>query len=420
MVISVFSGSFKLKKWQKGETFSSYLRRHNIDSTKFYSQINPDDIKFLSSIQAGNPFFEDSDGLKLKEALIPLGEEMQIYIFKKKDGYGFDIIPIKYKTIKDTVSVKIKDSCFADIKKATNNPGIATHLKNIFKNYVDFTKLKKGDIVSLKYEQKSIKGIAWGEPKILGAYIKSGKNQYFAYPEGEKYNIWSNTKEPQIVKTYKTVVKKTPSKYKAFRNPLRVMRITSRFTYKRWHPILHRYRPHLGIDIGAKKGTPIHAVADGKVVFAGWMRGYGRVTKISHGGGYVSLYAHQSRQLVRAGQIVKAGQTIGRVGSTGISTGPHLHLGIYKKGRPINPFRVLHKIVLIQGGSTIYKKVVINVKNIQKKLPSKEKKLYNSLANLSNTKPFYWKDIKDKINIKIKREIKNASRIKLSSKKGAA
>ena len=419
-VFSLFSGNFKLKKWQDGETFSAYLTRHHIDSTKFYNQINPDDIKFLSSIQAGNTFFENSDGLNLKEALIPLGEEMQIYVFKKGDNYGFDIVPIKYKTVKDTVTINIKNSCFSDIKKATNNPDLATYLKKIFKNYVDFTKLKKGDTVSVKYEQKSIKGIAWGEPKIIGAYVKRGESEYFAYPENDEFKIWANTQQPQNVKTVKTVVKKTPAVYKAFKNPLGVMRITSTFTYKRWHPILHRYRPHLGIDIGAKRGTPIHAIADGKVVFAGWMRGYGRVTKINHGGGYISLYAHQSRQLVRAGQIVKAGQIIGKVGSTGRSTGPHLHLGVYKRGKPINPFRVLHKIVLIKGGSTIYKKVVTNVKNISKELPSKEKELYNSLANLTKKKPFYWKNLKKSINIKVKREAKNDNGIKLSSKKGAA
>ena len=420
LISALFSGSFKLKRWQEGETFGTYLTKHHIDSTKFYNQIDPDDIKFLSAIQAGVTFFESSEGGKLKEALIPLGEEMQIYVFKKKNGYGFDIVPIKYKVIKDTVTIKIKNSCFTDIKKATNNPDLATYLNKIFKGYVDFTKLKKGDTVSVKYEQKSIKGIPWGEPKIIGAYIKSQESEYFAYQNKNGYQVWSNS---NLLQKVTKVAKKVPALYKSFNNPLNKMRITSAFTYKRWHPILHRYRPHLGIDIGAKRGTPIYAVADGKVVYAGWMRGYGKVTKIDHGGGYISLYAHQSRILVKKGQFVKARQVIGRVGSTGRSTGPHLHLGVYKRGKPINPFRVLGKLVLIKGGGTIYKKVAVTSKNLAKDLPDKEKKLYNALAKISQTKPFIWKKFNKNIQIhfeNIRKESSNADRFKLSSKKGAA
>jgi len=108
LTLSIIAGEFKLQKWQNGESFGGYLTRHGIDSTKFYNQIDPDDIKYLSDIQAGATFFENSDKDGLKEALIPLGEEMQIDVYKKGKEYGFDIIPIKYKTIKDKVSVTIK------------------------------------------------------------------------------------------------------------------------------------------------------------------------------------------------------------------------------------------------------------------------------------------------------------------------
>jgi murein DD-endopeptidase MepM/ murein hydrolase activator NlpD len=128
-----------------------------------------------------------------------------------------------------------------------------------------------------------------------------------------------------------------------FGMPLRHVRISSRFTYKRWHPILHRYRPHLGTDFAARRGTPLLAVAPGKVIFAGRKGGYGKVVKIKHSGGYVSLYAHQSRIRAKRGQRVKKGQVIGYVGSTGRSTGPHLHFGLYKNGRAIDPMKVLKK-----------------------------------------------------------------------------
>ena len=417
LIASLLSGEFKLKKWQSDETFGGYLTRHQIDATKFYSQVDPDDIKFLSAIESGAPFFENEKNGTLKQTLIPLGEEMQILIFKKGNEYGFDIVPIKYKTTKDKVKITIENSCFLDIKKATNNPNLATYLKKIFKDHVDFTKLQKGDIVSIDYQQKSIDGLPWGEPIIKAGYIKHNSQEYFAVLQGGDYRLWTTTQQSRKI----TIVKKVASKsiYKAFSYPLRKIRITSPFTYKRWHPILHRYRPHLGIDFGAKMGTPIYTIASGKVIFAGWMRGYGRVTKIAHGGGLVSLYAHQSKQLVHVGQMVKTRQVIGRIGSTGRSTGPHLHLGVYKRGKPINPNSVIHKIVKIKSGSSKSVKITKNIKSSIKNLPNKEKKLYNILSKLQHATPYIWKGLDNTINIKIK-EKKDANRIKLSSSKGAA
>ena len=130
---------------------------------------------------------------------------------------------------------------------------------------------------------------------------------------------------------------------KLFRRPIDKMHITSTFSLRRWHPILHKYLPHYGIDIGAKTGTPIHATYDGKVVYVGWKRGYGRVVKIRHPHGYLSLYAHQSRIAVRVGQHVSRGQIIGYVGRSGRATGPHLHFGLYKNSKAVNPQRYIEK-----------------------------------------------------------------------------
>ena len=328
--------------------------------------------------------------------------------------YEYKTNAIPYKVCKD-VCVPVKNACnctvgYKHVKSCVTRYKYVT--KKIFKGYIDFKKLKKGDIVSIYYEQKSIGGLAWGEPKIKAAFIKRGDIQYFATLNNESYKIWTNNQDIKIntKKIYN---------YLTFTKPLKKLRITSKFTYKRWHPILHRYRPHLGVDFGAKKGTPIYAIASGKVVYAGWIRGYGRVVKISHKSGYLSLYAHQSKLLVRAGQRVKANQIIGKVGSSGISTGAHLHLGVYKNGKPINPLKVINKKIKIGNGFKIVKKVVKKSKNLYKELPRKEKKLYNTLSNLHNFKqnPYVWKKL-DYINIKIKKEIKNADRIKLSSSKG--
>jgi murein DD-endopeptidase MepM/ murein hydrolase activator NlpD len=115
--------------------------------------------------------------------------------------------------------------------------------------------------------------------------------------------------------------------------------ITSYFGY-RYHPILHFSRFHAGIDIGASWGSPIVAAADGQVVAAGWAGGYGREVQIAHGGGTTTVYGHMSQIVANAGDFVHAGQLIGYVGSSGLSTGPHLHYEVRRNGTPVNPLSV--------------------------------------------------------------------------------
>jgi murein DD-endopeptidase MepM/ murein hydrolase activator NlpD len=115
--------------------------------------------------------------------------------------------------------------------------------------------------------------------------------------------------------------------------------ITSYFGY-RYHPILHFTRFHAGLDIGASWGSPIVAAGDGRVVAAGWAGGYGREVQIAHGGGLVSLYGHMSEIVAQPGSFVRQGQVIGYVGSSGLSTGPHVHFEVRQAGRPVNPLGV--------------------------------------------------------------------------------
>ena len=108
----------------------------------------------------------------------------------------------------------------------------------------------------------------------------------------------------------------------------------------RYHPILHYERFHAGLDFGAPYGSPIVAAADGQVIAAGWAGGYGNEVQIAHGGGVVSLYGHMSGIVARPGEVVRQGQVIGYVGSTGLSTGPHLHFEIKVNGQAVNPLDV--------------------------------------------------------------------------------
>ena len=112
--------------------------------------------------------------------------------------------------------------------------------------------------------------------------------------------------------------------------------ITSNFGM-RYHPILHFARMHRGMDFGARWGTPITASADGQVSRAGWAGGYGQQVRIAHAGGIATSYSHMSRMVVAPGSLVHQGQLIGYVGTTGLSTGPHLHYETYRNGVSVNP-----------------------------------------------------------------------------------
>jgi murein DD-endopeptidase MepM/ murein hydrolase activator NlpD len=116
-------------------------------------------------------------------------------------------------------------------------------------------------------------------------------------------------------------------------------RITSGFGY-RVHPILRFARLHKGVDFGAGWGTPIVAASDGQVTRAGWAGGYGRQVRIAHAGGLATSYSHMSQIVAEEGSFVRRGQLIGYVGSSGLSTGPHLHYEVYRSGTPVNPLSV--------------------------------------------------------------------------------
>lgn len=118
--------------------------------------------------------------------------------------------------------------------------------------------------------------------------------------------------------------------------PLAQLRLTSQFGY-RLHPMSRRYQAHHGVDLAAPMGSPVMATADGAVSIAGWMGGYGLVIQIDHGGEVETRYAHLSRLAVAPGEIVKRGQIIGFVGSTGRSTGPHLHYEVRRSNVAVNP-----------------------------------------------------------------------------------
>ena len=352
--VLMFTFTFGMKvtheKWEKGKTFSDYLESRNI-SVDLLKSISKEDQKFLSEIHTSYKYYElkDDTGV-LIQALIPISKEMQLHLFKKPTGseYGFDIIPIEYKSDEYFAKIIIEENPYTDTLKTIQQSKVAERISRALKGVINAKKLHKGDEVAFVYTQRTRLGKPYAMPDIKVAKVQMGKKEQFIYVDEDGYGYKETGKSVAYSVTGKkkvTYTRRVPvsSKNSRFGMPLRHIRITSGFSYRRYHPILKRYRPHHGTDFGARRGTPLLAVNSGKVIFSGWMGGYGKVVKIKHGGGYVSLYAHQSRTRVKRGQRVKKGQVIGYVGSTGRSTGPHLHFGLKKNGRWINPMKVLRK-----------------------------------------------------------------------------
>ncbi len=350
MISTLFAAKVTESKWEDGQTFSQYLESRNI-SLNLLDAISKDDQKFLAEIDRNDGFFElkNSEGVLL-QALIPISEVMQIHLSKdiNSNKYDFDIIPIEYETEEYYGKVIIQNNPYTDTLNTVHNKNVANRLSSALTDVVDGKKLHKGDEVNFIYTQSTRMGKPYLMPDIKIARVKMGKKEKFIYVDEDGDGFAQTGKSIAYkVKGKKkvTYTKRVPvsKKNSRFGMPLRRIRITSSFSYRRWHPILKRYRPHHGTDFGARRGTPLLAVNSGRVSFSGWMGGYGNVVKIKHAGGYESLYAHQSRRRVKRGQKVKKGQIIGYVGSTGRSTGPHLHFGLKKNGRWINPMNVLRK-----------------------------------------------------------------------------
>ena len=312
------------QKWQKGETFIDFLKEHNIP-VKLYYGMDTEDKELTSEIIAGSVYqvLQDDNGT-IEQVLIPVGEELQIHIGRDKNGYFVDTIPVVYETKHRILETSITSSPYQDIIKLTNNRLLANEFIQAYKKSINFKRdIRKGDKLVVIYDQKVRLGRQFGNPIIKAAMIETRGVKHYIYRFKGRYY---NAKGKELARFF-------------FMRPCRYKRISDRFSYKRWHPILHRYRAHLGVDFAAPIGTPVHAAADGKIIFAGRRGGYGNCIIIRHANGYKTLYGHLRKfaRGIRRGKYVKKGRTIAYVGSTGLSTGPHLHFGLYKNNHAINP-----------------------------------------------------------------------------------
>ena len=192
---------------------------------------------------------------------------------------------------------------------------------------------RKGDTFQILFDRKVINGRFCGYGDVLAArYTLNNKKSFYAFGlrdrEGKLRYFDQDGKalQKQFLKA-----------------PLRYLRVSSGFSYKRKHPILGIVRPHLGVDYAAPYGTPVHAAADGKIIFVGVKGDYGKMVILSHGGAYQTFYGHLQgfASKIHAGQYVKQGDIIGKVGATGLATGPHLDYRMKKIDRFVNPMTIV-------------------------------------------------------------------------------
>ena len=258
----------------------------------------------------------------------------------ENDGKGWNAwreefdVRREQKKIAGIVTTSLHDA-IEDLGGAENSR-LANEYAGIFAWDLDFSRgIQQGDQFRILYErtfapQGKGRERNLGPGRILAARYHGGG--------GELQAIYYET-EPGRGGYYRPDGTSVQGQFLAA--PLNFSRITSEFTRARFHPILRRVRPHPGIDYAAPVGTPIWAVANGVVSYAGWMSGYGRLVKVKHANGYESYYAHMSRYAtgLSVGQAVRQKQVIGFVGSSGLSTGPHVCFRVTKDGEYVDPAR---------------------------------------------------------------------------------
>jgi len=226
---------------------------------------------------------------------------------------------------------KIVSSLYGSVSAAGEAPALVNLMVDLFAWDINFyTDTHPGDYWKVVIEKQYLGDTFYRYGRLLAAEYGGmvGRHRAFYWKDGAQEGYFDE-KGRAVAKTF-------------LKTPLRFVRISSKFDLKRFHPVLHRTKAHLGVDYAAPVGTPIWAAAAGKVITAQMRRGSGNTVVIRHNNGYMTRYYHLSKfaRGLKAGQYVQQKQVIGYVGTTGLSTGPHLHFGLTKNGQFVDPLKL--------------------------------------------------------------------------------
>jgi murein DD-endopeptidase MepM/ murein hydrolase activator NlpD len=294
---------------------------------------NGTEVHFYFSRPSAITIRRSSPLLQLKAIELDYSDQLVLTWERGLTGILFQQREKPYDVEIKSASAAVEESLFEDGRKAGIHPTLLAQLADIFTSDIDIQKdIGKGDSFKIIYEERSRKG---KEPKTLlrilaAELISAGEKLTAIYFEKQKgQGNYYNLDGKSFARSF-------------LRFPLEFSTITSQFTESRFHPILKASLPHTGVDFAAQRGTPVRAVGDGIIAAAGWNGSYGRAIDIQHDASYMSRYAHLDRLAagIQNGAAVTKGQIIGYVGSTGRSTGPHLHFELYKDQQYINPLSV--------------------------------------------------------------------------------
>lgn len=252
------------------------------------------------------------------------------------DGWSAELVEVATVREPVLVSGEIRSSLWKAVEDAGQNPALVATIADAFAFDIDFhAQTRKGDRFALVVERELLEddGTFVGYGQVLAAaYAGESAGEHRLYwwdPPGKRPPSYFNAEGEGVTRSF-------------LKSPLKFSRVSSEFDPKRMHPILHREKGHMGTDYAAPEGTPIWAAADGKIAFRKMGKGAGNMVIIDHGNGLVTLYMHLSafEEGQRVGTRVKQKDVIGYVGMTGLATGPHLHFGVKKRGKYVDPMSI--------------------------------------------------------------------------------
>lgn len=318
---------------ERGQTVSEILTKYNISPTTISELAQKSKEVFsLRRINSGRNYtiLHLRDSAQTAQYFIYEPSEVEYVIYDLRDELAVTKETRQIDTVTRTLSGEIKSSLFESMVEAGGSPQLVNMFADIYAWRLDLNRIQPGDKFKLIYEEQEVNGQRIGFGKLKAAFFEhEGDSIYaIAFEQGNSTGYFDQHGN---------------SLKKAFlREPLEYSRVSSRFTSRRFHPVQKRYKPHLGTDFAARRGTPIRTVGDGVVQEAGYTSGNGYYVKIKHNKTYTTQYLHMTKYAkgMRPGARVKQGQTIGYVGSTGLATGPHLCYRFWKNGRQVDALRV--------------------------------------------------------------------------------
>lgn len=319
---------------RSGDSLAKIFQQHALSPNLLYRVVNSSKTaKSLANIRPGQELrFLLDDNNDLQELVHVRSPVESLHIRAVDDEFQADLLVKDVEKRVASASGTIQSSLFLDGQKSGLSDAQIMELAALFGWDIDFAlEIRAGDQFRLLYEEQYLDGEKFRDGPILAAEFTNRGTQYQAFRfedengEAGYYDAEGRNKRRAFIRT-----------------PIKFARISSRFTPKRWHPVLKKWRSHKGVDYAAPTGTPIKTTGSGKVIFRGWKGGYGRVVIVQHANKYQTVYAHMSKFSSRAksGSKVKQGQVIGYVGKSGLATGPHLHYEFRVNGVHRNPLTV--------------------------------------------------------------------------------